>query len=154
MIGPISLCFKPQICWISKVSDLNPTPKINLLLFHFTFALLFILDDTEIFSVICLQMKLVILIISENILKLMRKTPKTLPRLFCVPHQQFLLLSLIFVNKQTPLTSKVGLKMKFQIKIEKRMPIKSIWRRVSFKDGALSNNSLFVQLNSCSNWWC
>ena len=154
MIGPILLCFKPQICWISKVSDLNPTPKINLLLFHFTFALLFILDDTEIFSVICLQMKqmkLVIQIICEIILKLMRKTPKTLPRLFCVPHQQFLLLSLIFVNKQTPLTSKVGLKMKFQIKIEKRMPIKSIWRRVSFKDGALSTNSLFVQLNSCSN---
>ena len=153
MIGPISLYFKPQICWISKVSDFKPYPKdqFTFVSLHYIFALIFILDDTEIFSVICLQMKLVILIISEIILKLMRKTPKTLLRLFCVPYQQFLLLSLIFVNKQTPLTSKVGLKMKFQIKIEKRMPIKSIWRRVSFKDGALSTNSLFVQLNSCSN---
>ena len=98
-------CFKPQICWISKVSDFKPYPKDQFTFFslHYTFALIFILDDTEIFSVICLQMKLVILIISEIILKLMRKTPKTLPRLFCVPHQQFLLLSLIFVNKQTPL---------------------------------------------------
>ena len=146
MVGPT----EPQTNWVLLEGKLIPTPNsfqnLGLVLFHFTFHFWFLKLR---FWVYCLHMYRIIFSYAlwEITPSLIQKTSKNFIGFFVSSISILLLLS---KHAKPPFTVNVWLKTNLQIKFEK---IKSIWRRVSYRDGALSSNSLFVQLNSWWDYW-